>query len=101
MNTLPCISLWQPWAGLLVHGHEHPNGKRVENRTWDLPATMRGRWCLVHAAKTNRREEFDAAEQILFDIPDIHLDYSEIYDPPREQRRLFGGIIGAVKLPQT
>lgn len=26
--AIPAISLWQPWAWLLVHGHEHPNGKR-------------------------------------------------------------------------
>lgn len=51
---IPAISLWQPWAWLLVHGHEHANGKRVENRGWPLPtgpSGMAGAWCLIHAAK--------------------------------------------------
>lgn len=40
---MKCLSLWQPWASLLVHGR-----KRVETRGW--PITHRGP-LLIHAAK--------------------------------------------------
>lgn len=38
-----CLSLWQPWASLLVHGR-----KRVETRSWELK--HRGP-LVIHAAK--------------------------------------------------
>jgi activating signal cointegrator 1 len=41
------ISLWQPWASLLVSGH-----KRVETRSWFPPESVRGRWVAVHGAAT-------------------------------------------------
>lgn len=40
---MKCLSLWQPWASLLVHGR-----KRVETRSW--PISHRGP-LLIHAAK--------------------------------------------------
>lgn len=42
-QPIPCLSLWQPWASLLVGGR-----KRVETRGW--PIRHRGR-LLIHAAK--------------------------------------------------
>lgn len=39
------ISLWQPWASLIVLGE-----KRYETRSW-APALKRGDWLLIHAAK--------------------------------------------------
>lgn len=45
---MKCLSLWQPWASLLVHGR-----KQVETRGW--PIRHRGP-LLVHAAKTWNRE---------------------------------------------
>lgn len=41
---MKCLSLWQPWASLLVHGK-----KRVETRSWGI--RHRGP-LLIHAAKT-------------------------------------------------
>lgn len=39
---LPALSIRQPWAWLIVHGH-----KNIENRTWSTP--YRGR-LLIHAS---------------------------------------------------
>ena len=46
---VPVLPVWQPWAWYLVHGYEHPGGKRVESRSRPLPKTLAGRWCLIHA----------------------------------------------------
>lgn len=47
MTTLRCISLWQPWASLLVGGK-----KRCETRSFAVPPG----WLLIHAAqKWDRR----------------------------------------------
>jgi hypothetical protein len=48
---MKCLSLWQPWATLLVTGH-----KRVETRGW--PIRHRGP-LLVHAAKKWNRAAAD------------------------------------------
>ena len=96
-ETIPCISLWQPWAWLLVHGHEHPDGKRVENRTWPLPAAMIGRWCLIHAAKAIKPNERLAAGRVAATLtgwaPRVALARltSDTEEFP------LGGIVGAVK----
>jgi hypothetical protein len=42
MNTLPALSIRQPWAWLILHG-----GKDIENRTW--ATRFRGRF-LLHVA---------------------------------------------------
>jgi hypothetical protein len=41
---MKCLSVQQPWAWLLAHGH-----KDIENRTWETK--VRG-WVLLHAGKT-------------------------------------------------
>lgn len=46
-----CLSVWQPWAWLLVNGP-----KTVENRTWAAPRGYRGP-LLIHAAQ---REDAEA-----------------------------------------
>jgi hypothetical protein len=38
------LTVRQPWAGAIVH-----QTKRVENRTWKLPAAMHGARILIHA----------------------------------------------------
>jgi len=50
---LPCLSIRQPWAWMILHG-----GKDIENRDW--PTKRRGR-VLVHAAKGMTRDEWDGA----------------------------------------
>lgn len=47
---IPALSIRQPWAWLIVHGH-----KDIENRDW--PTNFRGR-LLVHAGKTFTRKYY-------------------------------------------
>jgi uncharacterized protein (UPF0264 family) len=69
------LSLKQPWAALLVHGH-----KTVEVRRW--PTARRGR-VLIHAAR----------------VPDERPEAWERVPPRlRDDSRLFGGILGAADL---
>lgn len=103
---VPAISLWQPWAWLLVHGHEHPNGKRVENRRWPLPPRyvdlaavndkMVGKWCLIHAAKNQDVAEFayarDTARRAGMMPDDLWGEWTNFVP-----RLSFGGIVGVVQ----
>lgn len=61
------LSIRQPWAWLIIHGH-----KDVENRDW--PTNYRGQ-LLVHASKTRDQEGHQAAlqiaEQLGIDLPPI------------------------------
>jgi hypothetical protein len=41
---MKALTIRQPWAGAIVH-----QTKRVENRTWKLPASMHGARILIHA----------------------------------------------------
>lgn len=44
---IPTITLWQPWASLIVHGH-----KTIETRSWPAPRSLVGRRIAIHAGKT-------------------------------------------------
>ena len=41
---MKALTIRQPWAGAIVH-----QTKRVENRTWKLPAAHHGARILIHA----------------------------------------------------
>lgn len=43
-HPVKALTIRQPWAGAIVH-----QTKRIENRTWKLPASMVGTRFLVHA----------------------------------------------------
>ena len=45
-RPLQALSIKQPWADLILF-----KGKDIENRTWPLPETMKGRRIFVHAGK--------------------------------------------------
>lgn len=51
---LRCLTVWQPWASLIIDGT-----KDIENRRWPLPHKHWGAWIGVHAAarKPTRNEE--------------------------------------------
>lgn len=53
-GSIPCISLWQPWAQLMALGL-----KRIETRGWDT--LLRGPLA-IHAAKRWTGEEFEFLE---------------------------------------
>lgn len=66
-ETMPAISLWQPWASLLFTSGQ---AKEHETRHWPAPARLIGKRVAVHAAKrmaslgldeviANRTLEFD------------------------------------------
>jgi len=105
-GVVKAISLYQPWAWLLRHGHEHPNGKRVENRSWPLPPSMVGKWCLIHASKNPGSathmskelwRELLAADRICTQTRIIGLEpVDQVHIPPACELD-FGGIIGVVK----
>lgn len=75
---MKAISLWQPWASLVVHGE-----KRIETRAWAPPKSLVGKRIAIHAAKLTR---FDA---LMSQPPFIGLIDAEL---PH------GAIVGTVKL---
>lgn len=82
MNTLPCLSILQPYAWLIVNGH-----KDIENRGW--ATSFRGR-ILIHAGKKySRRDHDEYAESID--------EYFGIALPAFEAMEL-GGIVGSATI---
>lgn len=49
--TLRALTVRQPWADKIAH-----DTKRVENRSWPLPAKHHGARVLIHAGKTGDRQ---------------------------------------------
>lgn len=76
------ISLWQPWAFLVVIG-----AKKIETRGWDTKA--RGQ-ILIHASQRFRQDQFDLCRRWPF---------SEYIENIKQLER--GAIIGAVDLWNT
>lgn len=64
------LSIRQPWAWLIVHGH-----KPVENRTWRT--NHRGPLLIHASAQVSRRDYEDTAaqlaEQMAITVPPLHL----------------------------
>lgn len=83
MITLPCLSIRQPWAWLIVHGY-----KDIENREWSTK--VRGR-ILIHASKTMTRADYEACCVFVDGLPfDVCL--------PRPYLLERGGIVGTATL---
>lgn len=76
------LSIRQPWAWLIVHGH-----KLVENRTWETP--YRGP-VLVHAGKVMTKAEYQEC-----------VDYAELLGitciPPADELER-GGFVGRTSI---
>lgn len=77
--TLRCLSVRQPWAWLIVHGH-----KTVENRDW--PTAHRGD-LLIHAGKVFDREGLAGVLEV---FPHLRAVLPAQYD--------LGGIVGRAQL---
>lgn len=75
------LSIRQPWAWLIVHGH-----KDVENRDW--PTRYRGE-TLIHAGKTKDKEQYAAAQEM---AKEVGLELPPIDDLE------YGGIVGRAYL---
>lgn len=74
-DMIPCLSIRQPWAWLIVRGI-----KPVENRTWRTQ--FRGR-VLIHAGITYPKREHAS---------DYDLWWEQGY--PAEREKMVGGIVG-------
>lgn len=82
MITMRVISLWQPWATLLVTGL-----KTIETRSWSTKTDDR---ICIHASVKRSREQIEFFEAL---FPALNpKGYSKFDDLPR------GGIIGSVRL---
>lgn len=75
-----CISLHEPWVACIFH-----HGKRIENRTWALPAKYLNTPVLIQAAK--HRETVKDAIYWLRQGPAPGLNWGELH---------FGQVVGAV-----
>lgn len=67
MNSLPCLSVRQPWAWLIVNGF-----KPIENRTWRTK--FRGR-ILIHAGRQMTREEWRTAAAFAVEHCGVSLEH--------------------------
>lgn len=81
------ISIWNPWASLIVHRH-----KFFETRSWPAPAALIGERIGIAATKSIRPEQLTA-----YNDPDFQQFYSEtglpeLMELPR------GCILGTVEL---
>lgn len=90
---MKCISLWQPWASLLVHGL-----KRCETRSW--PTNHTGP-LLIHAAKKWDAElaEFAVLHPARAALESIGVTFTATEAAARAGWGLpFGAIVGCVQL---
>ncbi|HVJ17051.1 MAG TPA: ASCH domain-containing protein [Polyangiaceae bacterium] len=85
---LPCLSIRQPWAELILSPETRKN---IENRTWNTG--VRGT-ILIHASKGMTGDEFDSGMWFAHNDAGISLDVLKyiLPDLPR------GGIVGAARL---
>lgn len=60
------ISIWQPWASLIVHGH-----KRIETRGWPAPRSIIGRTIGIASTKSVK-----AAQRRLIHEPEFARHYA-------------------------
>ncbi len=98
---MKAITLWQPWASLLVHGL-----KQIETRSWGTPC--RG-LLLIHAAKVwnphldviCRSEPFRSALEsvgVAFPDPSGRKPDRRFRNPPKPNGLPFGAIVGRVEV---
>jgi hypothetical protein len=80
-ETLPCLSILQPYAWLIVNGH-----KDIENRDWRT--NFRGR-ILIHAGKTYSRRSHD---EYVSDMEDYGIELPTFADMQ------LGGIVGSATI---
>jgi len=82
---IPALSIRQPWAWLIVHGH-----KDIENRDWSTP--FRGQ-LLVHAGLTMTRSYYDQITEELGNTNMLPAGGLPSYaDLPR------GGLVGRTRI---
>lgn len=78
------ISLWQPWASLLVFGL-----KRFETRAYPFPASLRGQRIAIHAAKKDVAMDPAFGQAVFQMLTDAGMSRAQV---------AFGAIVGTVEL---
>lgn len=86
-RSLPCLSLWQPWARLWLEV------KNVENRGWY--SAYRGP-LLVHAAKRFDEDGVRAAARIIHPVDDRAEEEEEVRLLTDSVYRVHGAVLGMV-----
>lgn len=81
------ISLWQPYASLLVHGH-----KFNETRSWPAPPSLIGQTIGIAATKQIKHEQRLAVADPVF------AEFYETTGLPKLEELPMGGILGTVFL---
>jgi activating signal cointegrator 1 len=91
MTRFPVISLWQPWAELLIAGL-----KEYETRHWQAPQQLIGQIILIHAAKRWTKDEWHATNDLMRRFPRAQ----QAFDPEHQGKFTvtLGAIVGAVRL---
>jgi hypothetical protein len=64
-KSMPCISLWQPWASLVAG-----RLKQYETRSWCAPKNLWGGLLAIHAAKRWTGEERAYTERFIRQYPE-------------------------------
>lgn len=66
LKSMPCISLYQPWASLVAGGF-----KEYETRSWAAPTRYFGGLLAIHAAKHFTAEEARYMKRFVLTYPDV------------------------------
>lgn len=89
------ITIWQPWASLIVGSPTTPPQKPVENRSWRPPQSLVGERIAIHAGA---KIDLDTFEDIFIDKV-----FGEDVRPPYEKPKLFpfGAVVGVATLDRV
>ena len=83
----PALSVWQPWASMLVSGV-----KNIENRVWYLPEKFLNTPILIHTSKKKDQETWEIANHNY----EVFTSLRESLAPLDDDCYKFGGVIGWV-----
>jgi len=85
--VLRVISLWQPWASLIISGN-----KAIETRGWAAPAGIIGKRIAIAATKALKGEQLAAVDEPYFKTMYERLGATPLRELPR------GAILGTAEL---
>ena len=88
-KSMPCISLWQPWASLVMGGF-----KQFETRSWKPPASLVDGLIAVHASKRWTRDEQYYTDKFIRDYPEV----APVLRPEGYQNPPLGAILCVCRL---
>lgn len=89
LKSMPCISLWQPWASLVAGGF-----KQYETRSWSPPQRLIGGLLAIHASKRWTRDEQYYTDRFIREYPET----APFLRPDGYQRPPLGAIVCVCRL---